>query len=75
MLRTPKDFAAFDRSIIQAHERCPLRILSYCLMGNHWHFVAWLRDDGELTAFFRWRREALLSAVVFLAVLPARCAA
>jgi putative transposase len=54
MLRTQKDFAAFDRVIAQAHERCPLRILSYCLMGNHWHFIAWPRKDGELTEFFRW---------------------
>ena len=51
MLRTQKDFAAFDRVILQAHERCPLRILSYCLMGNHWHFIAWPREDGQLTEF------------------------
>ena len=54
MLRTPRDFAAFDRIILQAQERCPLRILSYCLMGNHWHFVAWPKEDGQLTEFFRW---------------------
>ena len=54
MLRSQNDFAAFDRVMLQAHERCPLRILSYCLMGNHWHFVAWPEDDGQLTEFFRW---------------------
>ena len=54
MLRTPKDFAAFDRILLEAHERCPLRILSYCLMGNHWHFVVWPTTDGQLTDFFRW---------------------
>jgi putative transposase len=54
MLRTQKDFAAFDRIILEARDRCPLRILSYCVMGNHWHFVAWPRQDGELTVFFRW---------------------
>jgi putative transposase len=54
MLRSHKDFAAFEQIIAQAHERCPLRILSYGLMGNHWHFVAWPREDGELTDFFRW---------------------
>ena len=35
-----KDFAGFDPVLLQAHERCPLRILAYCLMGNHWHFIA-----------------------------------
>jgi putative transposase len=54
MLRTQKDFAAFERVLLEAYERCPLRILSYCLMGNHWHFVAWPREDGQLTDFFRW---------------------
>jgi putative transposase len=54
MLRTEKDFAAFDRIILEAHERFPIRILSYCLMGNHWHFVVWPERDGQLTAFFRW---------------------
>jgi len=54
MFRNDEDFAAFERVILQAHERVPLRILSYCLMSNHWHFVVWPRADGELTAFFRW---------------------
>jgi putative transposase len=54
MLRSQKDFLAFQRVMAEAHERCPLRILSYCLMGNHWHFVAWPKEDGELTAYFRW---------------------
>jgi putative transposase len=54
MHRSQKDFAAFEQVILQAHERCPLRILSYCVMGNHWHFVAWPQKDGQLTEFFRW---------------------
>jgi putative transposase len=54
MLKSQKDFAAFERVMQEAHERCPLRILSYCLMGNHWHFVAWPEKDGQLTDFFRW---------------------
>ena len=54
MLRTRKDFAAFDRIPLEAHDRRPLRILSYCLMGNHWHFVVWPTTDGQLTDFFRW---------------------
>ncbi len=54
MFRDDKDFAAFERTMLQAHERFPLRILSYCVMPNHWHFVAWPERDGDLTAFFRW---------------------
>ena len=48
------DFEAFERVLALAVERVPLRILGYCLMPNHWHFVLWPRRDGELTAFLRW---------------------
>ena len=54
MLRSDKDFAAFERIMLEAHELFGLRLLAYCLMGNHWHFVAWPEEDGQLTRFFRW---------------------
>ena len=31
-----------------------MRILAWCLMRNHWHFVVWPREEGEVTAHFRW---------------------
>jgi putative transposase len=54
MFRKEKDFLAFEALISEALERHPIRLLSYCLMGTHWHFVAWPRHDGDLSAFFRW---------------------
>ena len=54
MFKHPKDFQAFQRLLIEAHGRLPIRVLSYCIMGTHWHFVVWPKEDGELTAFFRW---------------------
>jgi len=48
------DFEAFQRVMIEAHQRHPIRILSYCVMSNHWHFVVWPETDGQVTAFFRW---------------------
>lgn len=53
MLRTDKDFEAFERVMLEAHRHVPMRILSYCLLSTHWHFVAWPREDGELSDFFR----------------------
>jgi putative transposase len=35
-----------------AMARHPTRLLAWCVMGNHWHFVAWPRQDGELSRFF-----------------------
>ena len=48
------DFAAFERVLIEAQQRHPLRLLSYCVMSNHWHFVVWPQTDRQVTDFFRW---------------------
>jgi putative transposase len=48
------DYAAFERVLAEALQEHPTRILAYCLMPNHWHFVLWPQEDGELTAFLRW---------------------
>ena len=48
------DYEAFERVLHEAQEEHPTRILAYCVMPNHWHFVLWPRRDGELTAFLRW---------------------
>ena len=47
------DYLAFLRVITRTHERLPMRIISYCLMPNHWHLVLWPRKDGELSEFLR----------------------
>jgi putative transposase len=48
------DYEAFERILIEAHQRHPIRILSYCVLSKHWQFVVWPEHDGQLTAFFRW---------------------
>src|SRR3954447_5249300 len=48
------DFEAFQRVIVEAHQRHPIRVLSYCVLSNHWHFVVWPDGDGQVTDFFRW---------------------
>ena len=51
LFRRDGDFRAFERLLVEAHRRVPLRLLSYCVTGNHWHFVAWPERDGQLTEF------------------------
>ena len=48
------DYEAFERVLEEALAEHPTRVLSYCLMPNHWHFVVWPSADGELTEFLRW---------------------
>ena len=54
LFRKEADFEAFERIMIEAHGLHPLRILGWCAMRTHWHFVVWPREEGEVTAFFRW---------------------
>jgi len=52
LFRTDKDFIAFYEVLKLAMQRHPTRLLGWCVMGNHWHFVAWPRKDDELSRFF-----------------------
>ena len=38
-----RDFEAFEEVIAQAKARLPMRVLAWCVMPNHWHFVLWPR--------------------------------
>ena len=49
-----RDFAAFEEVIGEAKTRMPMRILGWCVLSNHWHFVLWPRGDGDLSEFMRW---------------------
>lgn len=47
------DFLAFEAIIRETLIVCPMRICSYCLMSNHWHFLLWPETDGALSAFMQ----------------------
>ena len=48
-----EDFAAFERTLAETLRQRPMRICSYCLMPNHWHFLLWPERDGQLAAFMQ----------------------
>ena len=48
-LRKNADFEAFQHDVIEAHRRHSIRILSYRVLSNHWHFVVWPETDGQVT--------------------------
>jgi putative transposase len=50
---TPGDYLAFLRVLSDSLDKKPMRILSYCLMPNHWHLLLWPRRDGELGEFLQ----------------------
>jgi len=49
-----REFEAFEEIIGQAKERLPMRVLAWCVMSTHWHFVLWPREEGDLSEFMRW---------------------
>ena len=45
------DYKAFEKVLREAIERVPVRVLSFCLMPNHWHeFVNQPETEAELAA-------------------------
>ena len=51
IFRKERDFEAFEETIDQAKQRLPMRVLGWCVMSNHRHFVLCPRGDGELSEF------------------------
>ena len=43
-----QDYEAFERVLAQAVEKYEMRLISYCLMPNHWHLVVWPHLDKQL---------------------------
>ncbi len=54
LFETDGDYQAFLKVLEGARRRVPVRLLSYCVMPNHWHLVLWPREDGDLSAFMQW---------------------
>lgn len=45
------EFDDFLQLVLWAKGRCPVRIVAYCIMSNHWHFVFWAEQEGDVSAF------------------------
>lgn len=48
------DYGAFLKLLNEANKRSNMRLLSFCLMPNHFHLVAWPRKDGDLSTWMQW---------------------
>ncbi|MDB4640074.1 transposase [Pirellulaceae bacterium] len=48
------DYGAFLKLLNQANDRVSMRLLAFCLMPNHFHLVAWPRNDGDLSKWMQW---------------------
>ena len=48
-----QDYDAFERVLEETQRRVGTRVLAYCIMPNHWHFLLWPHEEGELSDFMR----------------------
>jgi putative transposase len=48
-----RDYLAFEETVLETLQLYPMRILAYCWLPNHWHFVLWPEEDGQLSAFLQ----------------------
>ena len=48
------DYDSFIRLMTKACDRIPMRILSFCLMPNHFHLVLWPHEDGDMSRWMQW---------------------
>ena len=49
-----EDFEAFERVLAEGLQRYAVDLLTYCLMGNHWHLVLRPRRDEALGRLMGW---------------------
>jgi len=50
----PADYDAFLNVLGEAESVCPIRLLEYCVMPNHWHLLVWPERDDQLARYMRW---------------------
>lgn len=54
VFHTPDDYRAFLAVLGEAVERVDPRVIGYCVMPNHFHFVLWPKGDGDMSRFMQW---------------------
>lgn len=54
ILETYEDYAAFCSLVEEARRRIAVRIVAYCFLRTHFHFLLWPSGDGDLPRFMQW---------------------
>src|ERR1051326_461122 len=51
LFHKPADFLDFLHAVADTASRVAMRILAYCIMRNHFHFVVWPYEGADLSKF------------------------
>ena len=49
-----KDYNLFEEVLKEAKDKFDMRILSYCIMPNHWHLALYPKKDKDIQLFMGW---------------------
>lgn len=62
LFRNRRDYLWFETLMDEARTVHPIRIIAYCVLSNHWHFLLWPHADGDLSRYMHWLTGAHASA-------------
>lgn len=54
IFHTENDYKHFESLLLEGVELIGMRLLSYCIMPNHWHLVLYPQNDTDMSEFMRW---------------------
>lgn len=54
IFHTDEDYKHFEELLLEGVALVGMRILSYCIMPNHWHLLLYPINDGDMSEFMRW---------------------
>ena len=54
IFESEKDYRLFELILLEGVEKFKMRLLSYCIMPNHWHLVLYPKYDDDLPKFMGW---------------------
>jgi REP-associated tyrosine transposase len=53
LFESAKDYIAVQKLLFETREIIGMRLLAYCIMPNHWHFILWPRNSTEMSQFLQ----------------------
>ena len=54
LFKTAKDYILLEDILTEAVTKFQVRLLAYCIMPNHFHFVLYCDKDEEVQKFMQW---------------------
>ncbi len=54
IFQTEAQYRHFESLLLEGVHLFDMRILSYCIMPNHWHLLLYPKKDGDISVFMHW---------------------